>query len=269
MKKQSKANLTPKKVYRATELAVLDHTFIGVYKVCLGEYFYIGRSSNVIGRVAYHLKKLIKGDHDNKFMQDVYSKHSDFTFEVLHIVDSVEQSEELEQKLIEENINKPKCMNICPSASIPTRKGKTNSEAHNEAISRAQKDRVYSQENKDNMSEAQKKRFANGWSEDFRAKMMASRDTEEYREKLRQAQLGKTLSEEHKQKISDSLKGRVYSEESKKKMSEALKGREFSDEWRANLSKAQKGIKASEETKKKMRLAQQRRRERENAKKII
>jgi len=68
----------------------------GIYKITIGEYFYVGSSQDIHKRVYRHLSDLRKSVHRNRFMQRVYDKHLDMSFTVLEIV-SVEDLLNVEQ----------------------------------------------------------------------------------------------------------------------------------------------------------------------------
>jgi len=235
----------------------------GVYRVwCSDEHYYLGRSSNIEGRCAGHVRKLRQGGHINPHMQAVFNKHGAFRYEVFEVAGAT-ASTRIEQSLIDKHLSDPLCMNICASAEIPTRKGLRNSPEHCAAISRSRMGQKATPAAKANMSEGQRRRFEDGWSPELRGAMMATRNTPEYRAKISAAHKGRTLSEDHKAKIGDALRGRAKSDETRAKLSESLKGRTFSEGTRAKIATAATGRKASEETKAKMRAAQAYRRARE------
>lgn len=255
MDKSAKANVTP-----------IRQPVAGVYRVWLSpNHFYIGRSSDVAGRCLGHLRRLSKGKHPNPHMQAVFAKYGgEFRYEVVEEL-TPDKAEVLEQTLLDAHLGNPRCMNICPSSKIPTRKGKRNSPDHRARISKAQKGMIFDDAARKNMSEGQKTRFSEGWPDAFRDAMMAVRDTPEYRQKLSEAQMGKSLSPEHKAKLSAASTGRVTSTTTREKLSKSLTGRVFSSGHRAKISLAHTGRKLSDETKAKMSAAQFRRQERERA----
>lgn len=56
----------------------------GIYRIEIGQYFYIGSSKNISLRIKNHLKKLKNKKHNNSFMLNVYEKHKDsFSFFIL------------------------------------------------------------------------------------------------------------------------------------------------------------------------------------------
>lgn len=195
-------------------------------------------------------------------MQATYNKYGEFQYVVLAVLDPKE-AEVYEQHLIDTYLGNHFCVNICPSAAIPTRKGMRNSTEHRAKISASRKGLVFDVDARQNMSTGQKRRFADGWSDELRETMMLTRNTPEYRQKLSLAQTGKTLTSEAKAKITAANQGKTLSPETRAKLSKSLQGIERSEIWRARISAANTGRKATEETKAKMRLAQVNRQKRE------
>lgn len=225
----------------------------GVYRVwCSDRHFYYGRSSDIEERCSKHLRLLTRGKHINPHMQAAFNKHGVFRFEILQEA-TLSESVELEQSLIDANIHDPCCMNICPFANAPTRKGRKNSPEHNAAISASRKFVKLDKISRERMSKGQKKRFELGWPADLREAMLLKRDTEEYRKKLSDALKGRSIPRSVRDKISESCRGLEKTPETRKKLSDALRGRVFSEDHRRRLSEANKGKKLSEETKARMR----------------
>jgi len=159
----------------------------GVYRIWLSEsHFYVGRSSDINQRCVRHLKNLKAEKHPNPHMQAVYNKYEVFRYEVVEVANE-ERSKELEQILIDTYLSDPFCVNICPSAEFPTRKGMKNSPEHRAKISASRKGLTFGPEARRNMSKGQKRRLSAGWSDELRAAMMKTRDTPEYRAKMKAA----------------------------------------------------------------------------------
>ena len=57
----------------------------GVYKISIGEYYYIGYSVDVMSRWSNHLTHLYLGKHHSVLMQEIFNKTfiEDFRFEIL------------------------------------------------------------------------------------------------------------------------------------------------------------------------------------------
>ncbi len=92
---------------------------IGIYKIILGEYYYIGSSNNISRRITKHLQHLRENKHINPFLQNVYNKHSrEWKVEVLEEV--VEQDLlTVEQKYLDIYYGKDGCLNLVPTANKP------------------------------------------------------------------------------------------------------------------------------------------------------
>ncbi len=54
-----------------------------VYKITIGDYFYIGSTLHVINRKTSHLNNLLGRKHINTLLQNAYNKHKEFKFEIL------------------------------------------------------------------------------------------------------------------------------------------------------------------------------------------
>lgn len=110
---------------------------IGIYKISIDDYFYIGQSQDLKTREYNHLKMLKKGTHYNKFMQNVYNKKNKFTFNVI-IPCEIEELNRWEQTLLDFNQGNKLCMNIAKDAEASAR-GLKFSEEHKRKIGEAQK----------------------------------------------------------------------------------------------------------------------------------
>lgn len=87
----------------------------GIYKITIGEKFYIGSSSKLKNRRATHLRSLKKGEHRNRFMQRAYDKSKSFHFVIIQLAD-VNSLESLEQEYINKHYDQKDCMNISRSS---------------------------------------------------------------------------------------------------------------------------------------------------------
>lgn len=61
----------------------------GIYRVTCGKHTYIGRSSNLKRRKAYHMRALGANKHHNKKLQNAFNKYDDVVFEVLMYCDDL------------------------------------------------------------------------------------------------------------------------------------------------------------------------------------
>lgn len=92
---------------------------VGIYKIVLGKYYYIGSSNNIQRRITKHLQHLKENKHINKFLQNAYNKHrTKFAYEI------IEETEEkklllIEQKYLDLYYGKEGCLNLTPVANKP------------------------------------------------------------------------------------------------------------------------------------------------------
>ena len=124
----------------------------GIYKIEIGEYFYIGQSSNLRKRENDHSSYLRRGAHVNAKLQNVYDKYTDFNFKVLvyaepHMLDA------LEQGLIDYHYSDKHCMNLSKDVGCVMR-GRTHTEATRKKLSNFNKGKVLSKEHVKKMVES-------------------------------------------------------------------------------------------------------------------
>jgi len=93
-----------------------------IYEMTMGKYFYHGQTHNIEERIRTHTKKLKKGNHENKKMQDVYNKHKDL-FAVKTVLVLIEPTQSMvdryEQEYIDKNIQNKLYMNLAKVAGKP------------------------------------------------------------------------------------------------------------------------------------------------------
>lgn len=260
------------------EYGKISNEIIGVYKIECNGKCYVGSSSrSIAGRWKEHIKDLNKGNHHNKYLQNVYNKHGRdaFLFSILEIVERKEDVITAEQKYID-NL-KPE-FNICPTA------GSWLGNKQTEEAKQKLRDRIVSEETRQKIRdvlalEEVKQKMCNRFtseetmqkmqnrivSEEIRQKIRDALASEEVKQKMRESSLGYRHTEEAKQKMRD----RVVSEETRQKMSASRLGKKykkrekdfsdktrkkiFSDEIRKKLSDLRLGRPCSEETKQKIR----------------
>ena len=92
----------------------------GIYKIEIGDYFYIGQSINMSRREIEHKCDLKKGKHCNSFMQNVFNKKNDFNFKVLVYAES-HMLDDIEQGLIDSYYEDKLCMNASKDVESPMR----------------------------------------------------------------------------------------------------------------------------------------------------
>ena len=133
----------------------------GVYQISIGDYFYIGQSSDLKKRESNHLSYLKNGNHHNKFMQRVYDKYQSFSFTPL-VYAEIKELNRIEQGLLDVYWGNKLCMNISKCAEAFAR-GLKKSEEHKLKLSEAQKGekshwygKHHSDESKKKMSQVKK-----------------------------------------------------------------------------------------------------------------
>ena len=117
----SKKELNNNMIYRINEFKITDEDLLqcGVYKITCNENkeFYIG-STNItfISRWRNHKADLIKDNHYSKYMQNSFNKYGSesFTFQILEVCNSKEETWKKEQEYIDEL--QPK-FNSCPTVN--------------------------------------------------------------------------------------------------------------------------------------------------------
>jgi hypothetical protein len=93
-----------------------------IYEMSMGKYFYHGQTHDIKERTKTHTKRLKKGNHENKKMQDVYNKHKDL-FKVKTVLVLIEPTQSMvdryEQEYIDKNIKNKLYMNLAKVAGKP------------------------------------------------------------------------------------------------------------------------------------------------------
>lgn len=228
----------------------------GIYRILMGNNFYIGRSVNIEKRVNDHLKLLKKRKHYNPHLQSAYEKYG-LQYEVIEEIEMYEDMIKREQELINEHMCDPKCMNISSSALGGGISGftfimtdETKKKLRDAAIK--QHLEMSDQQKKEWIDKIQTSRAGYTHSEETRIKIgngtrgkswsQQSRDV--LREKVLQWHREVGMTEETKKKISEAHKGvpkPPRTEEHNAKIAETLRGKELSEEHRQRISEGTKG----------------------------
>lgn len=87
----------------------------GVYRITIGERFYVGSSVNLRSRESSHRTTLANGTHSNLRMQRAWNKVRTFTFEILELCDPAGVLL-VEQSYLDAVADDPLCMNLSPTA---------------------------------------------------------------------------------------------------------------------------------------------------------
>ena len=97
---------------------------IGIYKVKVGNLYYIGSSTNLAGRKRNHLKALKENSHSNYKLQAEYNRKPSYEFTILTTCEW-QEVRMIEQDYLDRYFNAPRCCNIeryATSTTRPTRK---------------------------------------------------------------------------------------------------------------------------------------------------
>ena len=97
---------------------------VGIYKIKVGNLYYIGSSTNLAGRKRNHLKALQQNSHTNHKLQNEYNQTKTYEFSILTTCEWHEVRI-IEQDYLDRYFNAPRCCNIeryAISETRPTRK---------------------------------------------------------------------------------------------------------------------------------------------------
>lgn len=176
---------------------------------------YIG-SGIVKERLYNHQLHLKNGTHKNLLLQEAYNRNSNFEVVVVQ-TESREEAYDIEQAVLNEHIDNPLLLNICPDARFGHRRNWQHTEETKQLIREKALGRKHTEEAKAKMSKMRTGIPRPDVSEFFK---------------------GKTLTPEHIDKVRQALTGLKRSEESRLRIKEANTGRKFSEEARRNMGLA-------------------------------
>lgn len=174
---------------------------MGIYTIkCLSNgKVYVGSAVDLISRKSQHFYRLRKNKHGNSHLQNAYNKYGEqnFIFEIVEIVEKVEDLILIEQKSIDDFSNENELFNIRKIA-----KNNLGLKHTKESIVKMTKSgkengmygKTHSQEARQKMSESRKNKPL----------------TEEWKKNMSLARIGKKrnpLTDETKQKLHDANKG--------------------------------------------------------------
>ena len=112
----------------------------GVYKLVIGERYYIGSTKRLSRRKSAHWQMLTKQrKHSNQKVMAAFEEHGSFEFVILEHCEA-DQLLEIEQKYLDLAKNDPNCLNIAWSADGNW--GVKRSEEHKAAIGRGSRNRL-------------------------------------------------------------------------------------------------------------------------------
>lgn len=58
-------------------------TICGIYKIVINNKTYVGSSLDIKKRLRQHRRELRKNIHDNRYLQNLYNKYNNATYEIL------------------------------------------------------------------------------------------------------------------------------------------------------------------------------------------
>lgn len=196
---------------------------MGVYRIVnrISGKFYVGSSVHLFRRKSEHFSRLRRHTHCNLFLQKAFDKYGEnaFSFEIIEIVDDVDQLMEREQYWLDKlkPYNREIGYNINQSSIGPDLHGENNP--------------MYGVSPQKRMDEkTYEKWLASRQGENASRPMQGKKHTIESREKMRIKALGRKHTEEWKQQHSKDLAGRKMSDIQREHISEAkLRGTSKND----------------------------------------
>jgi group I intron endonuclease len=125
---------------------------------------YIGQSVYMMDRKGHHLMDLRKNEHDNDYFQKAFNKYGeeDFVFEILEVIDKLEDGTNDKVKLTEreqywmdfyKSYERDYGYNINPSASINPMQGRNHTEEAKQKMREAATGRTVSQDVRDKIAD--------------------------------------------------------------------------------------------------------------------
>lgn len=177
-------------------------------------YYYGGRTHDFDNRWRYHLWSLRAGRHGNVWVQHVFDKYGESTFQpvVFAFLEDEDERVRREQEWLNQHFGKPNCLNLSASAATqPSFKGHKHSDETRKHLSATLKGREFSLE---------------------------------HREALAESATGREFPAEIGIKLAERNRARVWTEENRRRASEAQIGRTHSAETKAKMSETRKRIEA-------------------------
>ena len=167
--------------------------------------YYVGSSLRILARFDDHIRRLRKGDHPNKALQNTYRKYGEDSFGVCLLKRCApDERLRLEQIFIDHFMAKHRCLNMAKTTTAPM-SGRTHSEEARAKISAA---------------------------------LASCVCTEQTRKKRSDVHKGKHVSIETRAKLSAAHKGRKMLPQTKNALMKANKGRPCSEETRRKIGEA-------------------------------
>jgi len=209
--------------------------------------WYVGSTKNSFSkRFSKHLDLLRKNRHSNPHLQGAYNKYGDenFSFVIVKVLRHSKAIKE-EQKVLDSNIGKDYCYNICSNATAPMsgRKHTPETIAKLQAISRSRAKEIGECTRRHRLgskhTEKTIKRMRKSAKVRDDTKRIAVLKSKEFKEKISRIMTGKKLTPEQ---LEDKIK-RQNTSKYKRMMSKATKGIKKSDTMKGKASFARLGKK--------------------------
>ena len=126
-----------------------------VYKISIGDYFYIGCSKRINKRITQHRCDLKHNRHPNHKLSEAFNKSSNFDWEILCEVEERKEAFKTERGLLKKEKGNEYCCNLL-SKEEGNRKGIKHSEQSKAKISKINKGKKLSEETKEKIRQSQK-----------------------------------------------------------------------------------------------------------------
>jgi group I intron endonuclease len=141
-----------------------------VYRIDIGERFYIGSSTNYKKRIRSHYQVLKKNKHPNQILQRMYDKGHELKFHILYEdTDSLNNIQEIEQIFIDKHFEDVLCINMCEKVGGGAISKDPKESARKANITKRKNgyydNIIFSEDHKKNMSLAAKERVSKNYNE--------------------------------------------------------------------------------------------------------
>ena len=170
---------------------------VGIYRIQIGPYYYLGQSQELKKRGKEHLYRLKKGNHVNPKMQNIYNKYKDYSFKVMIECDA-DQLDYLEQSALDIHWGYDDCMNLSKCAEAPTR-GLKLSEETKRKMSEAQKGKKLSEEHKRKLIESRQDKTIHTFTHEEHGEIICAQGTLRKKYNLDRGNLSRVISGQYKQ----------------------------------------------------------------------
>lgn len=125
----------------------------GIYRLRIGDWFYIGQAKNFKNRWDRHAWSLKANKHRNQILQRAYNKYQTLEFDILAYC-TEDKLDSIEQSLIDAYYDEDNCANLCPEVS--TTRGRKHTEESKAKMSASHKGKIVSAETRARQSAVRK-----------------------------------------------------------------------------------------------------------------